>query len=133
METATYGLEFVASRIATDHIMDHRMTLRYLGVPVHNMTYMFGDNKSEVDSSTILQSKLNKRHNALSYNHKREAVAAKIINFSHIPGKLNPADILSKHWSYNHIWCTLQPLLFWKGDTLQLLHEEEKLEKSSST
>ena len=34
VETATYGSEFVAARIATDQIIDLRYTLMYLGVPV---------------------------------------------------------------------------------------------------
>ena len=34
VETATYGAEFVAARIATDQIIDLRSTLRYLGVEV---------------------------------------------------------------------------------------------------
>ena len=34
VETATYGSEFVAARIATDQIIDLRATLHYLGVPV---------------------------------------------------------------------------------------------------
>ena len=46
-----------------------------------NKTYMFGDNKSVVMSSTITQSILNKRHNMLSYHRVREAIAAKIREF----------------------------------------------------
>ena len=34
METATYGSEFVASKTATEQIIDLRHTLRYLGVPI---------------------------------------------------------------------------------------------------
>jgi hypothetical protein len=34
VETATYGSKFVAARIATDQIIDLRITLRYFGVPV---------------------------------------------------------------------------------------------------
>jgi hypothetical protein len=41
-QTATFGSEFVAARIAVDQIVDLRCTLRYLGVPVKGMTYMFG-------------------------------------------------------------------------------------------
>ena len=36
---------------------------------------------------------------------------------------LNPADILSKHWGYSQIWPTLRPVLFWMGDTAELLDE----------
>ena len=55
VETATFGSEFVAARIATDQIIDLRYTLMYLGVPVRSM---FGDNKSVVDSASIPTSTL---------------------------------------------------------------------------
>ena len=97
VETATYGSEFVAARIATDQIIDLRTTLRYLGVPIQDRAYMFGDNQSVITSSTIPHSSLNKRHNALSYHHVREAIVAGILWFFKIDGKENPADILSKH------------------------------------
>ena len=82
---------------------------------------MFGDNQSIVNSSTILHGNLHKRHTALSYHRVREAIAAKIITFTPIPGKINPADILSKHWGYQQVKDTLQALLFYKGDTNDLL------------
>ena len=59
-------------------------------------------------------------HNALFY-HIHQAIAHKIINFFHIDGKINPADMVSKHWGHNDIWSSLQPLMFWKGDTACLL------------
>ena len=45
VETATFGSEFTAARISVDQIIDFRTTLRYLGVPVCNKSYMFGDNQ----------------------------------------------------------------------------------------
>ena len=117
VETATYGSEFIAACICVDQSIDLKNTLCYLGVPVCKKAYMFGDNKSVVDSSTIPHAKLHKCHNALSFHHVREAIAAAIIGFYHIDGNENPADILSKHWGYHQIWKMLQPLLFWKGDT----------------
>ena len=98
--------------------------LRYLGVPVTEKTYMFGDNKSVVDSSSIPQSKLHKQHTALSYHRVREAIAAGIVSFTHLPGSMNPADILSKHWAYSSIWPMLQALLFFPGDTLSLIGDD---------
>ena len=91
---------------------------------------MFGDNESVVTSSTVPHAKLHKRHTMLSFHRVREAVAAEILGFYHIPGSLNPADILSKHWGYQAIWPTLQPLLFWQGDTMDLFHEA--LEKADT-
>ena len=50
----------------------------------------------------------------LSYHHVCEAIANGMVKFFHIPGEINPADILSKHWGHQQIWKQLQPLLFWK-------------------
>ena len=119
--TATCGSEFVAAKTCTEQIIDLRNTLRYLGVPIEGPSYMFGDNESVVNSASIPHAKLHKRHHALSFHRAREAIAAKITRFYHIAGTTNPADILSKHWSYASIWETLQPLMFWQGDTAELV------------
>jgi hypothetical protein len=124
VETATYGSEFTVARIAVDQQIDIRLTLRYMGVPLDGKAWAFGDNESVVTSSTVPHSKLGKRHNALNYHRVREAIAAKIVAFVHIPGKLNIADVLSKHWMHATVWPMLQALLFWPGDTAELLDED---------
>jgi hypothetical protein len=53
VETATYGSEFVAARTAMEKIIDLRIELRYLGVPIKGSTTMFGDNESVVNSASI--------------------------------------------------------------------------------
>ena len=120
VEAAMYGSEFVASRTAVDQIVDLRYTLRYLGVPVRDKSYMFGDNKSVTISCTVPQSPLEKRHHALSYHRVREAIAAGYVAYYHIDGDKNPADILSKHWAFVKIWPMLKALLFWRGDTNEI-------------
>ena len=117
VETATFGSEANAARTATEQIIDLRGTLRYMGVPLRESSYMFGDNKTVVDSGSLPHVKLHKRHTMLSYHRVREAIASGMVKFFHIPGEINPADILSKHWGHQQIWKQLQPLLFWKGDT----------------
>lgn len=42
--TDTYGLEFVEDRIFTYKIIYLHNSLSYLGVPVHEKSFMFGDN-----------------------------------------------------------------------------------------
>ena len=86
---------------------------------------MFGDNESVVNSSTHPTSKLHKRHTALSYHHVHEGIASGMIQFHYIQGKCNPADILSKHWGYQQVWSLLQPLLFWEGDTFNIVEQGE--------
>jgi hypothetical protein len=98
--------------------MDIRSTLRYLGVPIRDRSYVFGDNESMINSATQIHSKLHKRHTMLSYHRVREAVAAGIVHMAHVPGSANPADILSKHWGYADVWHLLRPVLFWKFDTM---------------
>ena len=121
VETATYGSEFVAARTCVEQCLDLRYTLRYLGVPLRGKSYMFGDNESVVNSSMHPHAKLHKRHTMLSFHRVRQAIAHKIVSFFHINGNINPADMVSKHWSHNDIWATLQPLMFWRGDTSLLI------------
>ena len=120
VETATFGSEYIAARTCTEQIIDLRNTLRYLGVPIEGASMMFGDNETVVNTASVPHSKIQKRHNALSYHRTREAIAAGITRFYHVPGDTNPADILSKHWDYPSVWSQLRPLLFWKGDTAEL-------------
>ena len=122
VETATYGSEFMVARQATEQIMDLRYTLRMMGIPIDGPAWMFGDNQSVITSSNIPHSNLNKRHNALSYHRVREAISAKILYFIHIDGKLNPSDILTKFLSWAKFWPLIQPMLFWKGETMKDNH-----------
>ena len=112
VETAAYGSEFVATRTATEQIIDLRLTLRYLGIPVRSKSYLFGDNESVVKSSTIPHSPLRKRHNLLAFHRVREAIASKMLVFAHLKGAENAADILSKHWGYQQVWPTMRQILF---------------------
>ena len=64
---------------------------------------MFGDNESVVKSSTTLHAKLHKRHNALSFHRVHEAIAAKFVDFIHMPGTDNPADVVSKQLWLLHV------------------------------
>jgi hypothetical protein len=122
VETATYGAEFVAARIAADQTIDIRITLRYLGVPIIKKSYLFGDNNAVIISSTLPQSSLKKRHNALSYHRVRECIAAKIFAMFKIPSKFNTADVVSKHCGYQTAYPILKPLLFWRGDTTDMFN-----------
>jgi hypothetical protein len=82
---------------------------------------MFGDNKSVVDSSMKLHAKLHKQHTILSFHLVREVIAYGIVGFFYIPGDINPADILRKHWRYSQIRERLKSILFWKGDTADII------------
>lgn len=118
VETATYGSEYVAAKTATEQIIGHRFLLRQMGAPIDGPAWLLGDNESVVTSSTIPISALNKRHNALAFHLVRSNIAAGVVKFCHIPGKSNPADILSKFLPHAKLWPHVQPILFCRGDTL---------------
>jgi hypothetical protein len=125
VETATYGSEYVATKTAIQQIMGLRIYVRYLGVRIEGGTYLFGDNGSVVTNTSLPHSPLKKRHHLLSYHYSREAIASKAVNYHFIPGHLNPADILTKHWGYQQVWASaLRPIMFWQGDTSSLLGDE---------
>ena len=120
VETATCGSEYMAARIVIEQIMDLQISLRYLEVNLKGATYLFGDNKTVVDSSIHPKSRLHERHILLSFHRVREAIAAKILHFIFIPNPLNPADVLSKHWGYQQVKNNLKALLFWHSDTMDV-------------
>jgi hypothetical protein len=113
----------MVARQATEQIIDIRYSLRMMGIPIDGPAWLFGDNQSVITSSTIPQSMLNKRHNALSYHRVRESIAAGIIYLMHVEGRSNPSDVLTKFLGWAHFWPLIQPLLFWKGETLKNVQE----------
>ena len=68
------------------------------GKPLAGPSQVPCDNKGVVLNTTLPSSTLKKKkkHNAIAYHRVREAVAAKIAKVSHIEGKDNIADILTK-------------------------------------
>jgi hypothetical protein len=123
VQTATFGSEFVAAKLAVDQIVDLQNTLCCLGVPVKKQSFLFGDNQAVVNNSVIPHLTLSKGHNELSYHRVCKAIAAGMVNFYWIDCKSNPAYIVSKHWAYLKVWHMLQPILFYSGDTKNLLKD----------
>ena len=77
-------------------------------------SWLFGDNLSVVNSSTLPGGKLMKRNHILNYHRVREAQASGISNFIHMDGKDNPSDVLSKFRSSKDWYPLLKPFLFWR-------------------
>ena len=97
--------------------MDLRHTIRMMGIPLEGPAWMFGDNSSIITSSNIPSSKLNKRHQILSYHRVREAIASRILFFNFVKSENNMADALTKFLPKSKLWPIVGPLLFWKGET----------------
>jgi hypothetical protein len=128
VETATFGSEFVAGRICVEQVIDVRNTLRYLGVPIREKSFLFGDNTFFVDSYMEINAKHYKRHIMLYFHRVREDIAAGIVSFHFLLGDDNLSDILSKHWGYTQMKERLNVLLFWKGDTADMKKGDPKFQ-----
>jgi len=68
VETATFGSEHVATRTCSEQVIDLRLALRHLGVPINGPTMVLGNNKLVINSAAIPHSKMHKRWVALSYH-----------------------------------------------------------------
>ena len=82
VETSTYGSELVASRIATELILEVRFMSRLLGVALDGPTLILEDNMSVALNTSVPSSVLSKKHNATAYHPVRKAIAAKVMRFS---------------------------------------------------
>ena len=93
--------------------MEYHYTLRMLGAPLDGPALMLGATTTVVVlNCTMPSSVLKKKHNACSYHRVREAIAAGIIKFSHIPSEDNYADLLTKALPNATFHQLLKPLLF---------------------
>ena len=96
VESATYGSEMVASRIAVELIISMRYFLFMVGVNVEPCSVLVGDNMAVVLNTTIPSSALKKKHQACNYHKVRESIAAGFIRYGHIKSEENVADLLTK-------------------------------------
>jgi len=132
VETATYGAESVAGRTAIEQMRANKLTLHYLGVPIEGASILVGDNKTAVDAATLPHSKLRKHYLMLSFHFLKSAMASGAFKYVWADGKDNASDILTKHWGYQQVWPLLRPILFWGGDTLDIVRQSRRKLKTIS-
>ena len=96
VESATYGSELVASRIAVEKIIALRYFISMLGCNLEPCSMLVGNNMAVVLNTTIPSSTLKKKHHACNYHKVRESIAGGFIRYGHIKSEDNMADILTK-------------------------------------
>ena len=82
--------------MAKDMIVALRYKLRMFGVPIVGPANVFCDKNSVVKKTTIPESMLAKKHNAINYHAICEAVAARILRVGKEDGMTNLADLFTK-------------------------------------
>ena len=96
METSTFGSELVAMRIAKEMIVALRCKLRMFGVPINGAANVCCDNQGVVKNTSLPESTLSKKHNAMNCHAVREAAAAGILRVAEEPTETNHADLFTK-------------------------------------
>ena len=99
VESATFGAEMVAMRVARDLTVALRIKLKMFGVPIDGPADFFYDNNSVVKNTSISTSMLAKKHNSVNYHiirEFRESAAAGILRVAKIPTGRNYGDALTQ-------------------------------------
>ena len=71
-----------------------------LGVPLMEFAYVLGDNQSVLCNTTMPESTLKKKSNAMSYHFVCEGVAMDAWRTTYEPSASNPANMLTKSLPY---------------------------------
>jgi hypothetical protein len=96
VEAATFGSEMVVLRICKEFIVAMHYKLRMFGVPIEGPANVFCDHRGVVTNTSMPESMLMKKHNAINYHAVREAVAVGILRVGKEDGETNLADLLTK-------------------------------------
>ena len=83
-------------RISVEHIKALRYKLRMFGVPINGPTNMFCDNQGVVKNTSIPDSTLSKKHNAVNYHTVSEAADCRIVRIRKEDTETNLSDVLKK-------------------------------------
>ena len=112
VESSTFGAELVAIRILRDLIVSLRLKLKSFGVPLLGPANVYCDNAGVVKNTSVPESTLAKKHNAINYHVVREAAAAGILRVAKEDGTTNLADPLTKLMPYSQKNDLLGPLMY---------------------
>ena len=104
VESSTFDSELIAMIISRDLIVALRYNLRIFGVPLDGPADVMCDNQGVVNNTSLPQSNLDKKHNAVNVHIVREAAAAGILRVGKEGNDTNLADLLTKMlgWQRRH-------------------------------
>ena len=95
-EVSTFGSEFTAMKQAVEYVRGLRYKLRMMGIPCDEPAYVYGDNMSVLNNTTVPASTLKKKMNSLSYHFVREGCARDEWRTAYVNTHFNCADLLTK-------------------------------------
>jgi hypothetical protein len=96
IETSVFGAEFVAMKHGIETLRGLRYKIRMIGISLSGPTYIYGENESQVTSSSRPELTLKKKCNSICYHAIHESVAMGETLLTHIWTGENLADFLTK-------------------------------------
>jgi hypothetical protein len=96
VETSSFGSEFVALQTACDLIISMCYKLRIFGILIEGPAQVFCDNQGVVKNTSLPESVLTKKHNAINYHTERRLVAVGILEVIKEDTQTNLADLFTK-------------------------------------
>ena len=91
-----FGSEFVALQSARDMIILMCYKLRMFGVPIHGPAQVYCDYQGVVKNTSLPESVLSKKSNAINFHAVREAAAAGVLEVHEEDTQTNLADLFTK-------------------------------------
>ena len=101
VESSTFVSELVELRIARDLIVEIRIKLESIGVPLKVPMDVYCDNQGVLNNTRIPESTLKKKHNSINYHVVRKAAAAGILSVRKEDTATNLDEPLTKLMPYS--------------------------------
>lgn len=123
-ETATNGSELIVGRTVIEQAVDLQASFGYLGVPINDISYLFGDKESIFNNSSYPYGRLHKRHSILSFHYLRNMNATGSFVMYDVKSDDNLIYIFTKHWGYRVVYNILRPLFHHVRNTANLYYNK---------
>ena len=114
VETSSFGSEFAALKTGVELLEGLRFKLRMMGVPIQGYCHTCVDNMSVVKNTSVPESQLKKKSNAVAYHYVRSKCAIDILRIEWIISAENLADVLTKIQP-GPVRDRLMEYIMWKG------------------
>ncbi|CAJ1933829.1 unnamed protein product [Cylindrotheca closterium] len=96
VKTSSFGSEFAALKTGVELLEGLRFKLRMMGIPIQGYCHTCVDNMSVVKNSSVPESQLKKKSNAVAYHYIRSRCAIDILRIEWIISAENLANVLTK-------------------------------------
>ena len=96
VESSSFGSEFCAMKLCCEYLCGLRYKLWMMGIEILGPVFIYGDNQSVLNNTSIPESQLKKKSQSIAYHFIREGVACDEWRTTYVNTHENEADLLTK-------------------------------------